>query len=317
MKSEKRSIKKVIKNRISVRQGKLPEKKIRKNKRTDMGVRDEKRRPVQKSGLPVGLVSRSDLRTGKNLMIEESKEILPIQKEKKPISIIVTAYQTQDFIEETLDSIENQTYFKDNDNFEVLVGVDGCQDTLNKLLEIRHKYRNLRILMMKRNAGTYFVTNTLLKQVKYENILRFDSDDIMKPHMINEIMAVSNQSDVVRVKCNDFKVENNNVIHTGYRRYAAGVIFYKKSVFDVFGGYRTWKCAADSELIQRIEKRIKIKKINKILFERRIHTKSLSNDNKTRVGSDLRVGYHKKIREDKNNTEVYVKIKTVKFKEIL
>lgn len=270
MKSEKRSIKKVIKNRIAVRHGnkKSPEKEIRKNKRTDMGVRDQQRKPIVKpKGLPVDL-TRQEVRTGKNF-----KKILHTQ-ENKSVSIIVTAYQTQSYIEECLDSIENQTYFINNDNYEVLVGVDGCKPTLEKLLKIRDKYRNLTIFNMKQNYGTYVTSNTLIINANSENIIRFDSDDIMMPNMVEEIMNYRN-NDVVRFKFINFTIEEGKKVYDSVNFFANGVVFIKKKIFDELGGYLPWKCSADREFLTRGKGLINEKLINLPLFYRRIHKNSL------------------------------------------
>ena len=45
---------------------------------------------------------------------------------EKGISICITAYKADKFIKECLDSVINQTWLKDHDNWEVIVGVDGC-----------------------------------------------------------------------------------------------------------------------------------------------------------------------------------------------
>ena len=117
---------------------------------------------------------------------------------KKPVSIIVTAWQTSQFIEDCLDSIESQTYFASNDNFEVLVGIDGCVQTLKKVEEIAHKYRNLKVFMMESHVGTYVTSNTLLNLTSKDHIIRFDSDDIMLPEMVEEIMAQTDNYDFIQ-----------------------------------------------------------------------------------------------------------------------
>ena len=216
---------------------------------------------------------------------------------KKPISIIITAWQSQNYIEECLDSIENQTYFKNNNKFEVLVGVDACQDTLNKLIKIRHKYRNLNIFMMKENRGTYVATNTLLDLIKYDNILRFDSDDIMLPEMINEILRYSDNFDVI--KLSHYLSENKRGIMVD------GAIFYKKHIIELAGGYRDWICGADSELLGRIHNRALIKELNRGLFHRRIHNNALTVKSDTGFNSKLRKKYIKQTRK----YEIYENIK--------
>jgi len=222
------------------------------------------------------------------VILNENPTILiseAIPNDKKPISVIITAWQSQNYIEECLDSIENQTYFKNNNQFEVLVGVDACQDTLNKLLKIRHKYRNLNIFMMKENKGTYVVTNTLLDLVKYDNILRFDSDDIMMPEMINEILRYSDDYDVIKLSY--YFRDNKRGVPVD------GAIFYKKHVIELAGGYRDWICGADSELLGRIYNRVSIKELKKGLFYRRIHDNALTIKFDTGPNSKLRKEYQK------------------------
>lgn len=48
------------------------------------------------------------------------------------VSICVSAYKASDYIKECLDSINGQTYFNKNKNYEVIVGIDGCEETLEK-----------------------------------------------------------------------------------------------------------------------------------------------------------------------------------------
>ena len=41
------------------------------------------------------------------------------------VSVCITAYKSDKYIKECLDSIMNQTWFKTHDNWEIIVGVDG------------------------------------------------------------------------------------------------------------------------------------------------------------------------------------------------
>ena len=50
-------------------------------------------------------------------------------------TFLISTYNNVEYIEECLDSIENQTYFKDNTaKFQVLIGVDGCPKTYEKIV---------------------------------------------------------------------------------------------------------------------------------------------------------------------------------------
>jgi len=203
------------------------------------------------------------------------------------ISIIITAWKTQDYIEDCLDSITNQTYFKNNNNFEILLGIDGCDLTLDKVKSISKKYNNLSIYYMIKNFGTYITSNTLLKESRYDYVLRFDSDDIMKNNMIEKLFLNLENNDVIQYR--------SEVLNNGKKRnYEDGSVFFKKNVFNKCGGYKEWECGADSELLHRINNFFNIKKINDFLYFKREHENALTSiyDNK----SNKRLEYRKEIR---------------------
>jgi len=239
----------------------------------------------------------------KKLQVDDGDYSL-LTKNKPKISIFVTAYKSQNYIESCLDSIESQTFFKNNDNFEVLVGVDGCKDTLKKLKKIKHKYRNLRVFMMEKNMGTYITSNTLLDFVKYDNIIRFDSDDIMKPQLVESLIPYVNKYDIIRFRYDMFQDNINNIINSR-PIFTHGVVLYKKHIFDKAGGYMDWICAADTELIERVKNIANIKMLENSLFYRRTHEKSLTKNKQTGANSEIRkkykilIGKHKSIWIDK------------------
>lgn len=286
MKKSRIDIKKTIKKRIEERHKNLIFlRDIKKETRPIVQNLNSKMIDISKLSGKERTALRADLYIDPN-----KNNFLLILEKKKPVSIIITAYQTQDYIEECLDSIENQQYFINNNNYEILLGIDGCQDTLKKVLQIRYKYRNLRVFMMDSNMGTYITSNTLLNLVKYDNIIRFDSDDIMRPEMINEILSFNsnNDYDVIRYKFKNFGTYQNNTKEL----LSIGAAFFKRNIFDLFGGWESWSCSADYELLKRIEKHVKIGVINKILFDRRIHSASLTRNSETSGNSEIRKKYN-------------------------
>ena len=201
------------------------------------------------------------------------------------ISVCVTAYRAQDYIEECLDSIAAQKWFAGNDNWEVIVGIDGCERTLLKIKSIMHKYKNLRVLMMDRNMGTYVTSNTIIKEAKYNWVLRFDSDDKMRPNMVSCAIEDRASHDFVRFGFENFGVENwPRQFGMGY-----GVVMFNKLVFNKLGGYKAWRCGGDSDLIRRFRYNgCTIYEDKRIVFDRRIHASSLTQDKKTNFDSELR-----------------------------
>jgi len=234
----------------------------------------------------------------------------------KPISILVTAYQTQDFIEEALDSIEDQTYFVDNDEYEILLGIDNCTETLEKVQSIREKYRNLRVFMMDARGGPYVTMNTLLDLVKYPHILRFDSDDVMKENMVERILNLGD-FECVMFKCRNFS-ENKGFRIPSDESYSQGTCYFRTRIFDRFGGFQAWEIAADTEFLTRIADYVYIKPLHEILFLRRIHANNLTVREDTGHKSKLREKYRRYIEMSRFLLPRTIKIERVtnSYKEI-
>lgn len=244
------------------------------------------------------------------------KEIKQTPTAKSGVSILITAYKSQNFIEECLDSIENQTYFKDNNDYEILLGLDACQETLSKVLEIKHKYRNISIFMMKENKGPYVALNTLLDFVNYDHILIFGSDDIMMPNLIEQVSTRINDSDILRLNFVNFTKDISKTTPNIFRQPALGVILAKKAIFDLAGGYQSWRCSGDYELLKRLENKVKITQYNDPLFYRRDHPASLSNSTQTSLTSQLRLQYNKQVRNYKYGVATKIKKEINNYKLI-
>ena len=110
------------------------------------------------------------------------------------VSVLIPAWKTAEYIEECLDSVYKQR------PLEILVGVDGCQETLDKLLEIKYKYPNLKVFWSEENVGCYLIRNSLFRESVGNKIIFFDSDDIMMDELIPTVCHYLDEYDVVRFK---------------------------------------------------------------------------------------------------------------------
>jgi glycosyltransferase involved in cell wall biosynthesis len=232
-----------------------------------------------------------------------------------PVSIVIAAYKAQGFIEECLDSIEGQSYFKDNDEYEVLIGVDGCEETLNRIKEISHKYRNIRVFMNKENVGAYRTVNTLMGKANNDIILRFDADDVMKPTMLRRGMFYAVNNDVVQFGYDSF-VNDINKAQAQKFRCADGCVFIKKEFFKKTGGFRAWECAADSEFLFRVRNHAKIHKVRSRVFYRRVHGENLTRRADTAIGSPKRLAYRSQVRVYGVDEDIKIETITVEQDEI-
>ena len=213
------------------------------------------------------------------------------------ISIIIPAYKASEYIEACLDSIRCLTI-----PTEILVGVDNCDSTLIKLIQIRGKYPNLKIFRTTDSVGPYIIRNSLVDYIKYSNILFFDADDIMKDSLFTMLSTYNNGSSQIRFKYTNFKNDENPVESTDNHSVTAhGVFFIPAGSFKRVGGFQPWICGADTEFIKRCQaNRLHIIEINQYVFYRRIHKASLTQNPETTHGSKIRNKHRAWIKQNRD-----------------
>ena len=97
-------------------------------------------------------------------------------KIKQPlVSVIMSVYNCEKYIEDALNSIINQTY----KNKEILLVDDNSNDNTVKIIEkiIKGK-NNIFFIKNSENLGLTKNLNTLIKMANGEYICRMDADDI-------------------------------------------------------------------------------------------------------------------------------------------
>ena len=294
----------------------------RNYRRRIIGKKPRYDRPIDSEKVETDIINEKDEDMAMKLTRSERKAILgkttpqptkydynDATKYIEGISICLTAWKTADYIEECLDSIENQTRFKTHDNFEVLLGIDACEETLAKVKTIMHKYRNLRVFMMDKNVGTYVTSNTIMNEAYYEWVLRFDTDDVMPSDMISKIFQNNlDNIDVVRVNFHNFG--ENNQKGLGY-----GVHMVRRKIFTKFGGYRNWRIAGDYDFIYRIEPFTKSLILNNVFYNRRYRLNGLQYSPETNMKSKKRLELHEFIK-NKSRNDAIIKIETNTYCEI-
>ena len=110
------------------------------------------------------------------------------------ISVIVPVYNVETYLEECLDSIQNQTYT----NLEVLLVNDGSTDGSQAICE-RYCQADKRFrLMNQTNQGQSVARNTGVTASRGEFIAFVDSDDIILPNYLETLMHyMSDDVDIV------------------------------------------------------------------------------------------------------------------------
>lgn len=101
------------------------------------------------------------------------------------ISVIVSVYNTEKYIEKCLDSLLNQTY----SNIEIVVINDCSTDGSLKILKkYAKKYDNMILIENKENKGLSYSRNVGLEKATGEYIGYIDSDDYVDPTYYEQMM---------------------------------------------------------------------------------------------------------------------------------
>jgi len=125
-----------------------------------------------------------------------------MENKKTEVDIILPNYNSSEFIEQTIDSVIDQTHKNWN-----LIIVDDCSDEKTK--KILNKYsqnKNIQIVFLDKNKGAAFCRNHALELSKSEYVAFLDSDDVWFP-------------DKLIKQINFMKKNNYNFTYTNYTPY--------------------------------------------------------------------------------------------------
>jgi glycosyltransferase involved in cell wall biosynthesis len=113
------------------------------------------------------------------------------------VSVIIPAYNTAEFIMETLDSVFQQTF----KNFEVIVVNDGSPDT-EKLEYVLAPVRDRITYLKRENRGPAAARNAAIRQARGAYLAFLDSDDAWLPkYLERQIEFLENNTGFAAVYC--------------------------------------------------------------------------------------------------------------------
>ena len=236
------------------------------------------------------------------------------------LTIIIPTYNTVEYLEECLNSVIKSIK---NLNFQILVGIDNCTETLEYVKNNSFDKR-IKFYFFEENVGPYIIKNSLSKLSKSDYILFFDSDDIMKEELIRDVINYKSSKDLIKPMYLDFQKDSKNIDGEILisKTYGEGVFAISAELFKKMNGFKGWRCAADSELMGRLYKnKIKVLHTKRIGLYRRVHKNSLTQHSDTGLFSKLRREYIKNIKSEKKfgpllemETFPFIKIDTKEVK---
>ena len=123
-------------------------------------------------------------------------------KKEYEISVIMPCYNTEQYVEETLKSVLNQS-FKD---YEIICLNDGSTDgTLEILKRYQQLYPNIRVISSE-NHGVAYQRNTGVQCAQGKYIYYMDSDDLLKENCLETLYqyAEADNLDIVYFEADSF-----------------------------------------------------------------------------------------------------------------
>lgn len=222
------------------------------------------------------------------------KKWLYKNKDKYNLSVVIPTFDNANYLVECLKSVIDSS--KRCCNYEILLGIDNCYETVSLLS--RHSIfskKCIKIFFFSKKVGPYIIRNSLAKIAKYDNILFFDSDDVLMKNSVKILMDKFSGKEILKYKFYNF-VHGRD--YNDVENLALSVIFshgsflIKKQKFMEMNGFFGWKCGADTEFDERcIGIKQPIHSLDVPLFYRRYHGENVTMKPETGINSKIRQKY--------------------------
>ncbi len=212
------------------------------------------------------------------------------------ITVIMSTYnESIRYISEAIESILNQTYR----DFEFIIVNDNPEN--KSLANILNKYRakdnRIKVIDNELNVGLTASLNRALSIAKGDIIVRMDADDVSLEHRIEEQLLYMQSHDLDIIGCELQRIDENGVVidNISNKSYNSECIsrllrldncvahptwMVKKDIYVNLNGYREIKACEDYDfLLRALRHNYKIGIVDKVLFQYRINSKGISQNN--------------------------------------
>ncbi len=203
------------------------------------------------------------------------------------ISILLAVYNDEKYIEESVQSIKNQTY----ENWELLIGFNGTTDSSKEIVIEFLSDERIKIFDFQNDKGKAKTLNKLLKYSSGDWIALQDGDDIWLPKKLEIQSEYFDDYDVIGTKCQyidkdgnfmglpDIKTDHQNILEqslNGINQVInTSAVFKKEKTLEVNGWDETIDGIEDYDFwLKLMVNKNQFININKILLLHRLHQRS-------------------------------------------
>lgn len=140
------------------------------------------------------------------------------------ISIIIPVYNAEKFLDETINTVLNQTY----KNFELILVNDGSKD---KSVDVIKKYNDKRIKLIdnKNNKGAALSRNDGIRKAKGRYICFLDADDLWNKEKLEKQINFMKEKECA-FSFTGYEFANENGIPNGKKVYIPKKLNYKSAL---------------------------------------------------------------------------------------
>lgn len=122
------------------------------------------------------------------------------------ISVVIPVYKVENYIEDCLNSVINQTYKK----LEIILVDDGSPDKCGEICSQYKELDNRIKVIHKKNGGLSDARNKGIELATGKYIMFIDSDDFVEMKIIEKLYNVMVENDLDIVCCNNYYYHNEN-----------------------------------------------------------------------------------------------------------
>lgn len=218
---------------------------------------------------------------------------------EKLVSVVMTAYNTEEYIDEAIQSILNQTYT----NYEFIIIDDGSTDhTLDIIMKYAKKDDRI-IVITRKNIGLAQSLNDGVRIARGEYIARMDSDDVCAPERFEKQVNYLNEhpdvfmlgtnyytiySDELSVECRKkyegsqkrgkVKIDDSNVFLSisESQKFMHPSVMVKKEFYEISGLYKDYMSEDIEITFRAVAKGLRVAKLEDELYGYRAREDSKS-----------------------------------------
>lgn len=170
---------------------------------------------------------------------------------KPLVSVIVPVYNVEEFLDECVESIVNQTY----KNLEIILIDDGSMDlSSDKCDEWADKDNRIKVIH-KENSGAAASRNVGLEIASGEYIGFVDSDDYIKPDMFEVMVNALQNTEKKMVSCSAFCVLGDGTLIEESKKPSNNEMNVKQALEEIFTfriGTAVWRRLFERSVFEKI-----------------------------------------------------------------